>query len=364
MPFRFEPEFTRQAAPKVNQVGLVIPDNAEVSSALAGEARRVAESLGPPTVAPGKFSFHYVEWPPHESLLADGAEVDTGIFKFKVKDAVVGVFDLARWSHDEFCWSFSSSAQRDVLAALRVGQTFDVQLAEPLEEAFHVLKYHFPSGVPDCGYGEYAIHLAVDDPRPDGFRVTSAFEPASKRTDSRLPFFFGFRVFGAEGGAEPLPVWRTLLAAAVLQTSHARWAHSLLYAAFGLEAFIDQKLAGRLRSADLGEEYIDHVLRVADRSPELSALNSPSARLSKSGLRSLSQRLNEAIFTPRNRLAHGRLTEREIAADMAVNALKTTVDFVWDWEESSCALLLTPMRSSSFEALIDDALLDACRNED
>jgi hypothetical protein len=49
---------------------------------------------------------------------------------------------------------------------------------------------------------------------------------------------------------------------------------------------------------------------------------------------------------------------------MAVNALKTTVDFVWDWEESSRALLLTPMRSSSFEALIDDALLDACRNED
>lgn len=361
MPLSFEPIFTRQGAPESTQVGLVIPENAEISPALSPEFRRVTEAIGPPTSALRKFSFHYVGWPPDRSLLADGAVVDTGIYKFSVKDAVIGVFDLARWGNDEFCWSFSSSAQRDVLAALRIGQTFDVQFDKPLEEAFHILKYHFPSGAPNSGYGEYAIHIAVDPPRPDGFRIVSAFEPASKRTESRLPFFFGFRVFGSAVGSEPLPVWRTLLAAAVRQAAHARWAHCLLYAAFSLESFIDAQLADRLRVANVGDDYIDHVLRVGEREPELSALNSIRPRLSASALKRLSQRLNEAIFTPRNRLAHGRLTDRAVDADMGVTALKTTVAFVWDWDEGSRPLLVVPMRRSSFETLIDDALLHACQ---
>jgi len=41
-------------------------------------------------------------------------------------------------------------------------------------------------------------------------------------------------------------------------------------------------------------------------------------------------------------------------------SLKTTVEFIWDWDDTSRSLLLTPMRGSSFEVMIDDALLDAC----
>jgi hypothetical protein len=340
----------------------VIPATAELSPALSGDARRITEALGPPTAEPGKFSFHYVAWPADQSLLTDQAVIDTGIYTFKVKDAVVGVFDLARWAHDEFSWSFSTNAQRDVLAALRIGQTFDVQFAEPLEEAFHVLRYHFPSGVPNSGYGEYAVHLGVDPARPDGLRIVSSFEPQSKRTESRLPFFFGFRVFGTASGSEPPPVWRELLAAAVRQAAHQRWAHCLLYTAFSLESFIDRQLADRLQAANLGEDYIDHVLQVGERAAELSALNYAKGRVSESAVKKLAHRLNTNVFTPRNRVAHGRLADRDIGAAQAVTALKTAVEFMWDWDDTSRSLLLAPMRGSSFEAMIDDALLDACTN--
>lgn len=363
MPFYFERAFTRQGRAVASQVGLVIPPTAELSPALSGDARRVTETLGPPTEAPGKFSFHYVTWPVDLSLLADQAAIDTGIYTFKVKDAVVGVFDLARWGHDEFCWSFSSNAQRDILAAVRIGQTFDVQFDESLEEAYHVVQYHFPSGVPNSGYGEYAVHIGVDPARPDGLRIVSAFEPQSKRTESRLPFFFGFRVFGMDLGSEPWPLWRELLAAAVRQAAHQRWAHCLLYTAFSLESFIDRQLEDRLQAANLGEDYIVHVLRVGERRVELSALNYAKGCLSsKSALKKLAQRLDTDVFTPRNRVAHGRLADREISAAQAVTALKTTVEFMWDWDNTSRSLLLAPMRGSSFEAMIDDALLESCAN--
>jgi hypothetical protein len=364
MPFAFEPAFTRQGLAEPDQIGLVIPANAAVSTQLSGPAREIASALGPPTAVPGKFSFHYVTWPPDEALLRNDVEVDTGIYEFSVKDAVIGVFDLARWGNDEFCWSFSSNAQRDVLAALRVGQTFDVQFEEPLGEAFHILRYHFPSGVPNSGYGDYAIHVAVDPPRSDGFRVVSAFEPQSARTKSRLPFFFGFRVFGTELGDASLPVWRDLLGHAVRQAAHQRWSYCLLYTAFSLESFVDAQLAEQLRVADVGEDYIDHVLRVGERQAELLALNARTQRLTKSAVGRLTRRLNADVFTLRNGLAHGRLSEYDVGPDQAVSALKSTVEFIWDWDERSRALLLTPMRRSSFEAMIDDELLAACHSDE
>jgi hypothetical protein len=342
VPFEFDSTFSRQRSAEPSQIGLVIPQTAQ----------------------PGVFihQFHYVKWPVDPSLLTDDAVIDTGSYTIKVRDAVVGVFDLARWAHYDFCWSFSSNAQRDVLAALRIGQTFDVQFDEPLEEAFHVIRYHFPSGVPNSGYGEYAVHLGVDPPRPDRLRIVSSFEPQSRRTESRLPFFFGFRVFGMAVGSERPPVWRELLAAAVRQAAYQQWAHCLLYTAFSLESFIDRQLANRLRAANLGEAYIDHVLQVGERRTELSALNFARQRVSKSTLNKLIERLNLDVFTPRNRVAHGRLADREISADQAITALKTTVEFIWDWDDTSRPLLLAPLRQSSFETMIDQALLDTCTN--
>src|SRR5206468_3619209 len=107
-----------------------------------------------------------------------------------------------------------------------------------------------------------------------------------------------------------------------------------------------------LRAANLGEDYIDHVLRVGERAAELSALNSAKARVSASALRKLALRLNTNVFTPRNRVAHGKLADRDIGADQAVTALKTAVEFMWDWNDTSRSLLLAPMRGTSFEAMI------------
>jgi hypothetical protein len=295
VPFYFDSTFSRQRSAEPTHIGLVIPQTSE----------------------PGVFihQFEYVKWPVDPSLLTDDAAIDTGGYTFKVRDAVVGVFGLARWAHFDFCWSFSSNAQRDILAALRIGQTFDIQFDEPLEEAFHVIRYHVRPGVPNSGYGEYAVHLGLDPPRPDGLRIVSSFEPQSERTESRLPFFFGFRVFGTAVGNERPPVWRELLAAAVRQAAYQRWAHSLLYTAFSLESFIDRQLADRLEAANLGEAYIDHVLQVGERRTELAALNFAKQRISNSALNKLIERLNSHVFTPRNRVAHGKLADREISAD-------------------------------------------------
>jgi hypothetical protein len=361
MPFHFERVFTRQGMAVPSQFGLVIPASAELSAGLSEEVRRDVEALGPPTMMPSKIAYHYVAWPPDQSLLSDQAEVDTGIYTFKVKDAVMGVFDLARWANDEFCWSFASNAQRDVLAALRIGQTFDVQFEEPLDEAFHVLQYHFAPEATNSGYGEYGVHLAVDPPRTDGLRIVSSFEPHSKRTDSRLPFFFGFRVFGMAVGTERQPIWRELLAAAVRQAAHRRWAHCLLYAAFSLESFIDRQLADRLELSGFGQKHIAHILQVKTRKEKLFALNNVKERMPKKGLNICLDGLNKEVFTPRNRLAHGKKDDREISADQAVAALKATVEFMWEWDDTSRLLLLAPMRGS-FEGMIDNALLEACAN--
>ena len=360
MPFHIEPEFTRQRTPEPNRIGLIIPATARLSPQLAGNVRDVIEQERQQLAAPGRYSFHYVAWPPEATLLQNGAEVDTGLYTFSIKEAVIGVFDLAMWENDEFCWSFASTTQRDILAALCIGQTFDVAFDEPLAEAYHIIQYHFPSGVPNTGYGEYAVHLATDPPRSDGFRIVTAFEPQSQRTTSRLPFFFGFRVFGTAIGSNSLPVWRDMLGHAVRQASNGGWSYCLLYAAFSLESFIDSKLADRLRVAQVGDDYIDHVLRVGDREAELSALNAREQRLSKSAVRKLRDRLNHDVFTPRNRLAHGRAAESDISSQEAVTALKTTVEFIWDWDEASRPHLLTPMRSSSFDAMIDESFLRAC----
>jgi len=364
MPFHFEPEFTRQRSPDASQIALVIPSTAQLSPKLTGHVRDMVAGQGPPSsLLPGRMSFHYVPWPPQEWLLRDGAMVDTQIYVFPVKDAVISVFDLVASQNDEFCWSFASSAQRDVLAALSIGQTFDVQFDDPLAEAFHVGRYHFPSGVPNSGYGKYAVHLANDPPRADGFRVTTSFEPDSLRTPSRLPFFFGFRVFGKGFGDAPLPVWRDLLGHAVRQAAHGQWSYCLLYAAFSLESFIDARLADRLRVAEVGDDYIDHVLRVGDREAELFALNARQQRLSKNAVKKLVQTLNSNVFTPRNRIAHGRPEEAATDSGKAVKALKTAVEFVWDWDESARSQLLTPMRPTLFEDMIDDDLLKACGSD-
>jgi hypothetical protein len=317
---------------------------------------------GPPSKPPNTFSFHYVEAPIETPLLEDGAMIDSGVYEFSVRDAVLAVFDLPVLQDNEFCWSFSSTHWVDVLAAVKVGEALDVVFDQPFGNAFHVAKYHFPSGVPDSGYGKYAVHLTIDSFRPEWFRVVSCFESQSERTDSRLPFFFGFRVYGRRATDPKYPIWRELLGDAIRQALYSRWQHALLYTAFALEAFIDQRLAERLRISGVADAYIDHVLQVADRRYELHALNDLGPNLSKSGLRKSSDRLNSDVFTPRNQIAHAKTLDGG-TPERFVRALKTTVAFIWDWDATARGLLVPALPVNSVETMIDEQLLVDCQSE-
>ena len=362
MPISPERRFMRQRPGENAHAGLVIPANATMKPEIARMLQHHGLNMGPPSQPPHRFSFHYVEAPIDASLLEDGAVIDSGVYEFSVRDAVVAVFDLPIFENDVFCWSFSSTHWVEVLAATKIGETLDVIFEQPFEQAFHVAKSHFPSGVPNCGYCEYAVQLGVDVLRPDWFRVVSSFEPQSQRTDSRLPFFFGFRVYGRRATDPKFPVWRELLGDAVRQALYGRWQHALLYTAFALEAFIDQRLAERLQLAGLGEKYTDHVLRVGERKDELHALNHLGPQLSKSGVDKTVTRLNSDVFTPRNQTAHGKTLDAG-TPEQFVRALKTTVEFIWDWDTTVRHLLVPVLPASSPESMIDEQLLADCQSE-
>lgn len=363
MPKLEDSRFLRQRAATKDKIGVVIPSNATMKPELA----ELISNVGKPTEPPYSFSFHYMDYPLDDSLLKDGATVDNNVYEFTVRDALIGVFDLPALESNEFSWSFSTTSQIDVLTALRVGETFDVDFEEELEDAYHATRYHVPPSVPDSGYGEYAFHLSVDGLDAQGLRVVSAYEPQSKRTNSRLPFFMGFRVFGRSSNDQEYPVWRDLLGQAVREALFQRWEYCLLHTAFSLESFIDNRMSDLLNASGVGDKYIEHVLQVGQKSYELHALNAPDGKLTKRKVNKAYERLNEHVFTPRNRLAHGKAKGSDVTAEMAVQAIKTAVRFVWDWGDKTARSLLFPQMQPSiavFEAMIDTELLKSCQDED
>lgn len=193
MPIRFQPKFTRQVIPKVRKGTLVIPTNAPALKSLPPNVAQIVDALRP-TVPPHSFSFHYVDYPFKKDLFDDEKMIDNGIYEFSVKDAVIGVYDLQAFQDNEFCWSFATTDQTIVLAALKIGETFDVKINRPFRRILHISRSHFPPGIPDSDYGKFPIHISNDVPKNDWFRITTSYEPGSKRIESRLPFFFGFRL--------------------------------------------------------------------------------------------------------------------------------------------------------------------------
>lgn len=362
MPISPERRFVRQRSGETAHAGMVIPANAIMKPEIAANLQHLGLDMKTPSEPPHRFSFHYVDAPIDASLLEDGAVIDSGIYEFSVRDAMLAIFDLPRFQDDVFCWSLSSTHWVEVLAATKIGETLDVTFEQPFEQAFYVAKSHFPSGVPNCGYGKYAVQLGVDVLRPNWFRVVSSFEPQSERTDSRLPFFFGLRVYGRRATDQKFPVWRELLSDAVRQALYGRWQHALLYIAFALEAFIDQRLTERLQLSGLGENYTNHVLRVGERKDELRALNNFGPRLSKSGVDKTSARLNSDVFTPRNQIAHGKTLDAG-TPEHFVRALKATVEFIWDWDITVRHLLVPVLPAGSPESMIDEQLLADCQSE-
>jgi len=168
-------KFVRQEEIKRNLVTFVVPQRSH-----------------PPYAA----GYHYLPFDDIHDYLEDDTEISDGIFTFKVKDGVLGTFEMVAMMHKEFSWSFASSKVVDVLAAVRIGETIEVKFDQPFNEIYGISRYHFPSGIPDSGYGQYRIHLCEDSVTPNGFIIVSSFEGEQTPTLSRLPFFFGFRVFG------------------------------------------------------------------------------------------------------------------------------------------------------------------------
>lgn len=366
MPRMADTRFFRQRGVALDRIATVIPSNATMKPELADRMKTLglAEHLAPTDPHTRTTTFHYVDYPPSEALLEDGTTVDDGVYEFTFRDAVTSFFAQPIFEGSETTWSFSTTHQVEVVAALRIGETLEVLFEEELERADGVVKYHFPPpGIPDSGYGSYGISYSVDGLNTRGFRIVSSFEPQSKRTASRLPFFFGFRVFGRSKADDKYPIWRELLSQAVREALAERWELTLLYTAFSLESFIDKRLADKLTTAKVGNKYIDHVLRVGQREPKLHALNAPEKKWSSTKVKKTAERLNELVFSPRNALAHGKTQGADVTAEQATRALTIAVEFMWDWDKEARPLLLTRMGGRAFETMIDDELLKACRDE-
>lgn len=365
MPVSPDKTFTRQSVASKEEIGVVVPISAEMLPSIRRRLdAAIKEGLIPERAKTGSHAtFHYLPVPFNTELLADGARINTGVYEFDLRDAVIEVFSLVSFGFAEFCWAFSSTRQLNVVAALKIGETIDVRFETPFERVFHVSKYQFPPPVPDSGYGQYPVHVSIDGLSVEGFRVVSSYEPASKRTNSRLPFFFGFQVFGIAASEEPFPVWRELLAEAVRQAMWRNWGLALMYAAFAVESLIDLLMSQRLERAAVGDGYIDHVLRVADRKHELQALNYEGSRLSVKEVNRTYDQLNTLLFSPRNRLVHGREVVGSIDSNAAVAAIKTAVTFAWDWRSDARPYLLARMRPFDRSGLVDAELVSACQAE-
>lgn len=335
----------------------MVPQTAEPKDGLSAGVLSLIKTLPPPTNPPHSFSFHYIDYPFKQGIFDDGHEMDNGIYKFKTKDAVLGTYDLQAWKDDEFCWSFATTDQTMVLAALKIGETFDVKFKKPFERVLHITRYHFPPGVPDSGYGKYAVHISNDAPMKDWFRITSAFEPDSDRTDSRLPFFFGFRVFGFRK-VDTRPIWRRFLSDAVIYAQQEYWGAGLMHVAFSLESFIDQCILNRLKPAKLPISYQEHILRVGDKREELRSLLSES--MTKKLINRYYEKLNSAVFGLRNGIAHGRMASESITPEQYVNAIKIAVEFIWDNGKALRPLLVPITHHMDASNLIDQSLIKNC----
>jgi hypothetical protein len=313
---------------------------------------------------PSRFSFHYIPQDNIDRLLEDDAEIDTGFLTLKVSDGVLGLFETVSMSHNEFGWSFASSRVVDVLAAIRVGETLDIELERPFGEIYKITRSHFPPGIPDSGYGLFRVHICEDAVTPAGFRIVSSFEEGQVPTRSRLPFFFGFRVFGTDPNSASEPVWRTFLRLSILYCQDARWHLSVLHSAFCIESFIDALLKNKILLG-VAESYIEHILRVGDKRNEFNAINEMLLKRKLTGkqVNRLYEDVNSRIFKKRNGLAHGGTLSQSITQADALDAIRCAVSLIWNFDPSSRSRLLIVTGSSGPQSMIDAELIDRCLNE-
>lgn len=361
MPVKFEPRFTRQAIPKIRKGGLVVPGNAQTWDGLPTNVATLVGSHPPPTMPPHSFTFHYIDYPFRTGIFEDAFKINNGIYEFLFKDALIGVYDLQSFQDDEFCWSFATTDQTVVLAAFNVGETFDVKLKKPFKKILHISKYHFSPGVPNSGYGQFPIHVSVDEHRPDWFRITTAYEPGAKKSDSRLPFFFGFKIYGFRN-EDNRPIWRKFLSDAAIYAQSRDWGTALVHVAFALESFIDTKLMCIYKKSDLPDSYQNHLLRVGEKREEFHALL--HRRMTKNEINNLYEKTNKAIFQLRNNIAHGKASRESISPHQYVTGIKMAAEFIWDLDMNARPQLVPIMHQLDPSSLIDQQLIKNCGSKE
>lgn len=359
MPVKFEPKYTRQAIPKIRKGGLVVPGNAKLCNGLSTNVTTLFGSLPPPTEPPHSFSFHYIDYPFRTGIFEDGCKINNGIYEFLLKDALIGVYDLHSFKDNEFCWSFATTDQTVVLAALNIGETFDLKLKKPFKKILHISKYHFPSGVPNSGYGRFPIHVSVDEPRSDRFRITTSYEPGAKKSDSRLPFFFGFKIYGFRN-EDNRPIWRKFLSDSVIYAQSRDWGIALVHVAFALESFIDSKLICLYKKSSFPDSYQNHLLRVGDKREEFHALL--HKRMEKKEINKLYYKTDKAIFKRRNDIAHGKESRESISPEQYVTGIKMAAKLIWDLDKNARPHLVPIMHQLDPSSLIDQQLINNCSN--
>ena len=159
---------------------------------------------------------------------------------------------------------FATTDQYGLVAALRIGETFDVEVDVPFNQILHISKYKLNCPSQDFNRTDYRYHVTIDKPINNNiFRITSAYEPGSPQTNSREPFVFGFRIYGFLD-EDNRPLWRKYLSDAVIYAQNSDWGFGLLNVAFSVESFIAMSIIQIINPLDLPQYFIEQLLQTVD----------------------------------------------------------------------------------------------------
>ncbi|QDT36215.1 hypothetical protein [Stratiformator vulcanicus] len=371
MPSVIRSEFVRQWTP-ARRVELLVPRNAHPRDDLPKAISRL--ELQAQIKNENSFRPFYPKSQLTARELSGDETLSDGIYSFTLRDAVVETYEVRSLSLPGFEDHYIASCQRNVLAAIKVGEPLDIIFDDPLESPTSIQKHHFPARNPNApnarvresGYGQFPIRIEALSLSDRGFSIISCFEDHYRTTTSRLPFFFGFAVAGTSTTEAQWPMWRTLLKRAMHEASRQRYAMAVLHATFAVESFIDETISQLLEVASLTEKFCEEIIVSTRLIAKIGQLiNSVDRHYSQNQISRVQRKLQNHLFSPRNRIAHGRIDPHQISQSMATQAVKTAVEFVWDWSGEDGRRLLIPWSfETNFAAMIDAQLINACTAEE
>jgi hypothetical protein len=273
---------------------------------------------------------------------------------YAARDGVLLALERPGHSSDDMLWAYVASAERQGLFDLRVGEVVTVTFDEPFAEVFTVTLYQIPHRLARPDYGSYRVHWAVDALTERGFAFVSSYYEDSPQTEERA-FLVGWRAFGLLPDDPVPPLWRLMLANAHRHLLEQRWYLALLEAAFALEAAIDSAAGEALTAAGVPDVLVEDILRRDELRVTLRATAEMRQypAVSASSTRSLADELRKRVFTPRNRLAHGRVAASAVDEETARRAVACTQQVIWDWFPEARAWLVLVNRAQDLADLRD-----------